>query len=46
LQDHLQRDRLHARMHRERLPGRPALDLCSGELADHLGMRAHRIAME
>ena len=45
-QDHLERDRLHARVQRERLARRPAVDLARDDLAHRRLVRAHALAME
>ena len=45
-QDHLERDRLHARPDRERLAGRPARDLALGDLPHQLAVALHPLAVE
>ena len=45
-QDHLERDRLHARVDRERPPGRPGGQLPLGRLAHDRLVRAHPLAVE
>ena len=45
-QDHLERDLLHVRVERERLAGRPRLDVLGDDLADRVLVRAHARAVE
>ena len=44
--DHLERQRLHARVDREGLAGRPAVDLASRKLRDDRLVSAHPLAVE
>ena len=46
LQDHVERDRLHARMDRERLAGRPRAELALGDLAHGRLVLAHPVTAE
>ena len=45
-QDHLERDRLHARVQRDLLTPRPGRDHALGGLADHLLVGAHALAVK
>ena len=45
-QDHLERDRLHARAQRELAADRPAVHLARGLLRHHLGVAADALAVE
>ena len=44
--DHLERDRLHARQDREAAPPRPGRHVPLGDLAHHLAVLAHPLAVE
>ena len=45
-QDHLERERLEARVERHGLPGRPLVQLALGHLGDEVGQARHLLAVE